>query len=99
MLNYQTKVKYSAKSGSTNSDSYVIGFNPNYTISVWCGNDKGNKISDSPTKKIFQELANKLANYNEEKWYEPSKNVTAKKIDPITGNLSDTGSIYYLIKN
>ena len=98
MLNYQTKVKYSAKSGSTNSDSYVIGFNPNYTIAVWCGNDKGNKISDSPTKKIFQELANKLANYNEEKWYEPSKNVTAKKIDPITGNLSDTGSIYYLIK-
>ena len=98
MLNYQTKVKYGAKSGSTNSDSYVIGFNPNYTIAVWCGNDEGNKITNSPTKKIFQELANKLSIYNEEKWYEPSKNVIAKKIDPITGNLSDYGSIYYLIR-
>lgn len=98
MVNYQTKVKYSAKSGSTNSDSYVIGFNPNYTIAVWCGDDKGNEINSSPTKKIFQELANKLSKYQEEKWYEPTKNVVAKKIDPITGNLSDKGSIYYLIK-
>lgn len=98
MVNYQTKVKYSAKSGSTNSDSYVIGFNPNYTIAVWCGDDKGKEINSSPTKKIFQELANKLSKYQEEKWYEPTKNVIAKKIDPITGNLSDKGSIYYLIK-
>ena len=98
MLNYQTNVKYSAKSGSTNSDSYVIGYNPNYTIAVWCGSDEGEEINKSPTKKIFQELANKLSKYNEEKWYEPSKNVIAKKIDPITGKTSENGSTYYLIK-
>lgn len=98
MVNYQTKVKYSAKSGSTNSDSYVIGYNPNYTIAVWCGNDEGKKIDKSPTKKIFQELANKLANYEEEKWFEPTKNIIVEKIDPITGNLSEYGSTYYLIK-
>lgn len=96
MLNYQTKVNYSAKSGSTNSDSYVIGYNPNYTIAVWCGNDEGNEIYSSPTKKIFQELANKLATYKKEEWYLPSKNIKAKKIDPITGKLSENGSIYYL---
>ena len=96
MLNYQTKVKYSAKSGSTNSDSYVIGYNPNYTIAVWCGNDEGKEIYSSPTKKIFQELANKLATYKKEEWYLPSKNIQAKKIDPITGKLSENGSIYYL---
>ena len=98
MLNYKPKVRYSAKSGSTNSDSYVIGYNPNYVVAVWCGSDEGKKIDKSPTKKIFLDLANTLAKYEKEKWYEPTKNVEAKKIDPITGLESEYGSIYYLIK-
>ena len=98
MLNYKPKVRYSAKSGSTNSDSYVIGYNPNYVVAIWCGSDEGNKISTSPSKKIFLDLANKLSEYEKEKWYEPSKNVEAKKIDPITGSPNEHGSIYYLIK-
>ena len=98
MINYQTNVRYSAKSGSTNSDSYVIGYNPNYTIAVWCGSDEGNEISISPSKKIFLEIANLISKYKEEKWYEPTKNVVAKRIDPITGNESIYGSIYYLIR-
>ncbi len=98
MANYQTNVKYSAKSGSTNSDSYVIGYNPNYTIAVWCGSDEGRKISQTPTKKMFQDLANKLSENIEESWYEPTKNIIAKKIDPISGKESHSGSIYYLIK-
>ena len=98
MINYQTNVKYSAKSGSTNSDSYVIGYNPNFTIAVWCGNDEGEEINKSPVKKIFQSIANKLSKLKEEIWYEPSKNVIAKKIDPISGLFDENGSIYYLIR-
>ena len=94
MINYIPNVKYSAKSGSTNSDSYVIGYNPNYLIAVWTGSDEGNLISMSPTKSIFLDLANKLSKYKEEKWYEPSKNILVKKIDPITGIESNYGSIY-----
>ena len=98
MINYIPKVKYSAKSGSTNSDSYVIGYNPNYLIAVWAGSDEGNLISMSPTKSIFLDLANKLSKYKEEKWYEPSKNILVKKIDPITGIESNYGSIYYIAR-
>ena len=98
MINYQTNFKYSAKSGSTNSDSYVIGYNPNYTIAVWCGNDEGKEINKSPVKKIFLDITNKLSKYKDEQWYEPSKNVIAKKIDPITGLSSEIGSTYYLIR-
>ena len=98
MINYQTNVKYSAKSGSTNSDSYVIGYNPNYTIAVWCGSDEGKEISKTPTKKIFQDIANRLSKYKDEKWYEPSKNLISKKIDPITGITCENGSTYYLIR-
>ena len=98
MINYIPNVKYSAKSGSTNSDSYVIGYNPNYLIAVWTGSDEGNLISMSPTKSIFLDLANKLSKYKEEKWYEPSKNILVKKIDPITGIESNYGSIYYIAR-
>ena len=98
MINYIPNVKYSAKSGSTNSDSYVIGYNPNYLIAVWAGSDEGNLISMSPTKSIFLDLANKLSKYKEEKWYEPSKNILVKKIDPITGIESNYGSIYYIAR-
>ena len=98
MINYIPNVKYSAKSGSTNSDSYVIGYNPNYLIAVWTGSDEGNLISISPTKSIFLDLANKLSKYKEEKWYEPSKNILVKKIDPITGIESNYGSIYYIAR-
>ena len=98
MINYIPNVKYSAKSGSTNSDSYVIGYNPNYLIAVWTGSDEGKLISMSPTKSIFLDLANKLSKYKEEKWYEPSKNILVKKIDPITGIESNYGSIYYIAR-
>ena len=96
MINYIPNVKYSAKSGSTNSDSYVIGYNPNYLIAVWSGSDEGKKIESSPSKKIFLDLANKLAKYKEEKWYEPTQNVIEKRLDPISGNESIYGSIYYI---
>ena len=98
MINYIPNSLYSAKSGSTNSDSYVIGYNPNYLIAIWTGSDEGNLITTTPSKSIFLDLANKLSKYKEEKWYEPSKNILAKRIDPITGIESNYGSIYYIAR-
>ncbi|UZM99975.1 hypothetical protein OL548_08640 [Lysinibacillus sp. MHQ-1] len=37
---------YAAKSGSTNSDQWLIGFTPSLTAGVWNGYDQGKKSND-----------------------------------------------------
>ena len=64
LLNYQTNVRFGAKTGSTSYCSWVVGYNPNYTICVWTGNDKNNENKNSNLSKvIFQKIANNLT-YN-----------------------------------
>ena len=36
---------YAGKSGSTNSDSWMIGFTPQLTAGVWTGYDEGKTIT------------------------------------------------------
>ena len=50
--NYNIK-GYHGKSGSTNSDSYLILFNNKYTISIWVGNDKNLSLNDYTTTKYL----------------------------------------------
>lgn len=98
MLSYPTKYRYATKTGSTKSDNYVIGYNPHYVISVWSGSDEGKEIVNSNiSKKIFQDLANELANTYEEKWYKiGNSRIVEYRVNPISGELSSLGSNYYI---
>lgn len=70
LINYQTKHIFAAKTGTDESNSYTIGFNPNYTIGVWCGNDDNSKLMyKNISKKVFQTLANEINEKNI--WYNP----------------------------
>jgi membrane peptidoglycan carboxypeptidase len=55
LLNYQTKRKFAAKTGTTNQDNYVIGYNPSFTIGVWVGDINNNELNEpGKAKKIFK---------------------------------------------
>ena len=41
---------YAAKSGTTISDQYLIGFSPQLTAGVWNGYDQGKQVSDAEAK-------------------------------------------------
>ena len=98
LLNYKTKNIFSAKTGSDDYNSYTIGFNPNYTIGVWCGTDENDFFSKSHiSKKVFQSLANQITDKN--LWYNPPSYIEKRKINPITGKNSTNGSIYWFLKD
>ncbi len=61
MLNYEPNYRFSAKTGTTFSDRWVVGYNPQYTILVWMGNDNNEEFKDGNIAKlIFKDLANAL---------------------------------------
>ena len=99
MLNYQTKHRFATKTGSTKSDNYALGYNPNYVIAVWTGDDEGKEIENTNISKVlFQQIANQLSDkYLEERWYKVGNNrIVEYRVDPISGQLSQDGSLYYI---
>lgn len=61
LVNYQTKARFSAKTGTTESSSWVVGFNPEYTICIYVGTDDNESLKNTNiAKTIFLELSNKL---------------------------------------
>ena len=80
--------KYSIKSGTTATDSWTIGYNPNIIMSVWIGYDDNREISNSDymyTKNIFADTIEEYLKDEEEVWYEMPNNVVGVLVDPISG--------------
>ncbi|MFS0817883.1 transglycosylase domain-containing protein [Lysinibacillus sp. 1P01SD] len=83
---------YAAKSGSTNSDQWLIGFTPSLTAGVWNGYDQGKNLTTkedtAATKQIwidFMETVNK-GTKNED--FKKPKGVEGVVIDIETGKLA-----------
>lgn len=91
--------KYAIKSGSTSYDYWTIGYDSNYLVMVWAGNDNDNKIKNSEskiTKKIWAKTMNNI-NVNP-KWYEIPSGITGEEINPITGNSDKNGVLCFYEK-
>jgi len=100
MLNYQTEHLFAAKTGTTEYDSWTIGYNPRYTIAVWVGTDDNTPlINASLSRKIFQSIANNIDNKGASLWYDINDEIEIKRVSPITGSYSSNGSLYYFSKS
>ena len=92
--------KYAVKSGSTATDYWTIGYNNDYLVMVWSGNDDNKKvlsIDSKITKKIWANTITKIPN-NKKGWYEIPNGITADTIDPITGEEKINGYLCYYEK-
>ncbi len=69
--------KYAAKSGSTNTDNWMIGFNKNIVLGIWTGYDNNEIVKNSLTKYIKNIWADAMESYNissnEQSWYTQPK--------------------------
>ncbi len=99
------KHDYAIKSGSTDTDNWIIGFNKNIVTSIWIGYDDNKKMTTSDFKYSKKIWANVMEAYLADKdvnWYEIPSNVVGVIVDPITGNLATNESkskkILYYIK-
>lgn len=101
MTGFAPKVSVAAKSGTSDWDVLVAGFNPDYTIAIWNGFDD-NRILEKDYyeigKNIFKKTFNSLYEDREGPWYQPSDQIVRKMIEPISGKESSIGSEYWYLK-
>ena len=53
---YRLKTKCYAKTGSTDYDSYIVGFNEDVLVGVWAGHLDNQKLTNTNIKKIPKEI-------------------------------------------
>ena len=92
--------KFAVKSGSTSTDYWTIGYNKNFLVMVWAGNDDNSEVKTSEskiTKKIWANTINKINN-NKYGWYDIPEGITIDTIDTISGEKKINGYVCYYEK-
>jgi len=97
--------KYAIKTGTTDYDHLVFGYNKDVVVSIWSGYDDNRYISshDSYNNKVmWSDIIEKYLEGNEDNWYDMPNNVVGVLTDTQTGKLAnkDTkkSSIQYYLK-
>lgn len=86
--------RYAIKSGTTDTDLWIIGYTENAVLSIWTGYDEDRKIDskDYPYhKNIWIDTMEDYYKTHKTSWYEIPNNVVGVIVNPITGIIaSDT---------
>ena len=99
MANYKPYNIYSAKSGTTKSDSYVMAYNPNYTIGIWVGTDSNKDLSNyTLSKQLFKDISFLLDSKKDPSWYNTNYQTRALRYNPNTHSFDTSGKLYYFKK-
>ena len=87
---------YAIKTGSTNTDSLIVGYNKDYTLGTWVGYDNNDNLKNEETRIARNIWADAIENYirdHDDIWYKKPKNVNAVLV---TNNSKKKKFIYYL---
>ena len=95
--------KYAIKSGSTDNDYWLVGYNPDILMMVWTGEDNNREVESNYskiTKNIWADTVEKCLKDKENNWYKKPQNVDAVVLDPVSGKYSDNkdGTLFYFLK-
>jgi len=96
--------KYAIKTGSTNTDSLIVGYNKDYTLGVWAGYDDNEILKDKDNSFARNIWVDTMENYlrnKDESWFEKPKDINAVLVNPLNGKIATNESkkkkfIYYL---
>ena len=96
--------RYSIKTGTSDSDYLIFGYNSDVLVSVWAGYDDSTEVDPYGgyiVKNIWVDTIEKYLEGKETNWYTKPDNVVGLLVNPITGNIASTNSdhtkiMYYL---
>ncbi len=103
-LSSQIKHKYAIKTGTTDTDFWLVGYNNDALMLVWNGYDEGKNIDNKDYLISRNIWVNSIENYLKDtpnNWYELPKNVIGLPKNAITGEDNynqHNSSIYYYVK-
>ena len=97
--------KYAIKTGTTDTDLWIIGYNKNAVMAVWNGYDDNRKINKDDNgyhKNIWIDTMEGYLGDNRDDWYDLPSNVVGCLVNPITGLVAKDGEekskIFYFLK-
>ena len=97
--------KYAIKTGTTDTDVWIIGYNKNAVLSIWNGYDDNKKITKNDNgyhKEIWIDTMEEYLKDKDNSWYSLPNNVVGTLVNPITGELAKEGDkntkIFYFLK-
>lgn len=96
--------EYALKTGSTNTDYWIVGYNPDRLMMMWMGYDDNQFVDGSirnSSKKIWATTIEQSLENIGDSWYELPKNVVAIPLDAVTGkptNNVNKATLYYYVK-
>ncbi len=96
---------YAVKTGTTNTDHLIFGYNKDVILGMWVGYDDNKETEVSDGTLMKNAWADTMENYlrdKENNWYKTPSNVVGVLVDPISGKPATTESknkkIFYYIK-
>lgn len=100
-LNGKMSKKYAIKSGTTDNDYWISGFNSDVLTLVWAGNDENKNVNKAYSKYIKNIWLDTVEEYEKDKedtWYEMPSNVNAVPMDPISGKYNPKSkTLFYFL--
>ena len=98
--------KYALKTGTTNTDNLIFGYNKELLVGMWTGYDDNKDVSSKDSSNLKNAWVDVMENYlkgkdDKDTWYKTPNNVVGVAIDPISGKAVTDGSkakILYYIK-
>lgn len=96
--------KYAIKTGTTTTDFWTVGYNPDILMLVWAGHDNNQEVSSNKskiTKNIWADTVETILKEKEIRWYNTPENVIGVPLNAISGkptNESEKSAIFYYVK-
>jgi len=101
MLSEVSNITLAAKTGTSDWDSLVVGYNPDVLVGIWVGHDDNQALEDEYkriARKMFSCIINAIPELENSSWYKTTNTITAIPINPVTGEYDVNGSIYWFKK-
>ena len=95
---------YAIKTGTTNTDHLIFGYNKDAILGIWMGFDDNSDtlVKDGNTmKNIWADIMEEYLINNESNWYQKPDNVIGVLVNPITGEIAtdyNKSTTFYYIK-
>ncbi len=97
--------KYAIKTGTTDTDHLIFGYNSDVVVGIWSGYDDNRKSDASNGKYIKNVWADVIEEYTKDKednWYKMPSNVVGVLVNPISGKVADkntkNATMFYYLK-
>ena len=96
--------KYAIKTGTTDNDFWIAGYNPDIVMVTWVGKDDNSALNANDSyisKNIWADTVEDILGETEEHWYDTPENVVGVVLDAVSGlptNDTSKATLFYFVK-